>query len=218
MLATSDAQRLNAMKFEHACFISFPRGPGNDTKFADEFFNVFTKHLADFDKNLSIFKYDRCEHRRQGDDWAQWIQRELCHSASMIAVCAPNYFNGSPACVSEFRGMETLIESRTAALGEKTRDWLLGVRLKDTVPMPALNPYDVRDFLDCCVSPKRVYSVQKNREAVEKLANRVYNHWNWVHSKGRNQLLGQADICGQFTLPRKAAEQADPFPHAGAVT
>ena len=207
------------MEFEHACFISFPRGSGKDSQFADQFYFEFKEHLAAFDKNLSIFKYDRCEDRRRGDDWTLWIQRELCHSASMIAVCAPNYFNGSPACVSEFRGMETLIDSRTAALGGlTTANWLLGLRLKDSIPMPALNPYDVRDFLDCCASPEKVRTMHKHRQEVEKLADRVYRHWVWVHSGGRNQLLGQADICKAFTLPRGAAEQADPFPHAGAVT
>ena len=207
------------MKFEHACFISFPTGSGKDSQFADQFYFEFKEHLAVFDKNLSIFKYDRCENRRQGDTWSLWIQRELCHSASMIAVCAPNYFKGSPACVSEFRGMETLIGSRTAALGGlKTTDWLVGLRLKDGVAMPALNPYDVRDFLECCASPKKVRSVQKHREEVAELAKRVYNHWNWVHSEGRNQRLDQADICSAFKLPEEAAAPADSFPHVGAVT
>lgn len=206
------------MKFEHACFISFPRGSGKDSQFAQQFFLEFSEHLAALDKTLSIFKYDRCEDRRRGDDWSLWIQRELCQSASMIAVCAPNYFNGSPACVSEFRGMEALIVSRTNALGgAATRDWLVGLRLKDSIPMPALNPYDVRDFLDCCASPEKVRKMHKHRQEVEKLAERVYKHWVWVHGGGRDVLLGQADICRGFALPREAAAPADLFPHAGAV-
>lgn len=104
------------MPFEHACFISFSRGSGKDSQFADEFFNEFVQHLLVYDKNLSVFKFDRCEDRRRGDAWDLWIQRELCHSAMMIAVCAPNYFNGSPGCVSEFKGMEVLITSRSTAL------------------------------------------------------------------------------------------------------
>jgi hypothetical protein len=136
----------------------------------------------------------------------------------MIAVCAPNYFNGSPACLSEFRGMETLIDSRTAALGVQTRNWLVGLRLKDRIPMPHLNPYDVRDFLECCASPEKVRRMHKYRVIVENLAERVYNHWVWVHSEGRDKCLGQLDICGRFVLPREAADPADCFPHAGAVT
>ena len=140
------------MPLAHACFISFPRGAGKDSQFADHFFDEFTEHLAALDKTLSVFKYDRCEHRRKGDDWTLWIQRELCDSAMMIAICAPNYFNGSPACVSEFKGMETLIAQRTTAMGGlPCNDWLLGIRLKDKFPMPALNPYSVRDFLQIVV-------------------------------------------------------------------
>lgn len=207
------------MKFEHACFISFSRGSGKDSQFADHFYFEFKDQLAALDKTLSVFKYDRCEHRRQGDDWTKWIQRELCHSASMIAVCAPNYFNGSPACVSEFSGMETLIGSRAAALNQPAcRDWLLALRLKDSIPMPRLNPYDVRDFLDCCASPEKVRRMHKYRVVVEQLAERVYKHWVWLHSGNHAQLLQQADICGGFVLPKEGAAAADPFPHAGAVT
>ena len=117
------------MALEHACFISFPRGPGKDSQFAEHFYVEFTQQLAALDKTLSVFKFDRCEDRRKGDDWTLWIQRELCQSAMMIAVCAPNYFNGSPACVSEFRGMETLIAQRTGVLGVPRNDWLVGLRL-----------------------------------------------------------------------------------------
>jgi hypothetical protein len=105
------------MALQHACFISFPRGLGKDSQFADHFFNEFKEHLAVLDKNLSVFKYDRCEDRRRGDAWDLWIQRELCDSAMMIAICAPNYFNGSAGCISEFKGMEALIAKRTNALG-----------------------------------------------------------------------------------------------------
>jgi len=206
------------MAFEHACFISFPRGSGKDSQFARHFFDEFREHLAALDKTLTVFKYDCCEDRRRGDDWTRWIQRELCHSASMIAVCAPNYFNGSPACVSEFGGMETLIGLRTQALGgEQTRDWLLGLRLKDRLPMPRLDPYDVRDFLDCCASPEKVRRMHRHREVVEQIAERVYRHWQWVHAQGRDRLLGQADICSGFALPQERPAAADRFPHAGAV-
>src|SRR5260221_2978030 len=175
------------MALEHACFVSFSRGSGKDSQFADLFYLEFSEHLAALDKRLSVFKYDRCNHRRRGDDWTLWIQRELCHSASMIAVCAPNYFNGSPACVSEFGGMETLIGVRTAALGGAiTRDWLFALRLKDVIPMPRLNPYEVLDFLDCCASPEKVRRVHKYRVVVEQLSERVYTHRGVLHSVCRD--------------------------------
>lgn len=205
------------MALEHACFISFPRGPGKDARFADFFYEEFTEQLATLDKTLSVFKYDRCEHRRQGDDWTLWIQRELCASAMMMAVCAPNYFNGSPACVSEFRGMEVLIAERTRVLGTVRRDWLMGLRLKDKIPMPALNPYDVRDFLDCCASPEKVRRVHRYRQVVEALAERVYAHWLWLHDGGRAAQLQAAGICGDFTLPAQAGVDPGEFPYAGGV-
>lgn len=205
------------MTLEHACFISFPRGPGKDSRFADLFYDEFTEQLATLDKTLSVFKYDRCEHRRQGDDWTLWIQRELCASAMMMAICAPNYFNGSPACVSEFRGMEVLIAERTRVLGTPRRDWLMGLRLKDKIPMPALNPYDVRDFLDCCASPEKVRRVHRYRQVVETLAERVYEHWRWLHSDGRVAQLQAAGICAAFSLPAQLGVTAGEFPFAGGV-
>lgn len=207
------------MPFEHACFISFSRGSGKDSQFADQFFKEFVDHLSVYDKNLSVFKFDQCEHRRKGDAWDWWIQRELCHSAMMFAVCAPNYFNGSPGCVSEFKGMQLLITSRSTALGDsQCNDWLVVLRLKDTVAMPALNPsYRVVDFLDCCASPEKVRRVHKHRQTVEKLADRVYRHWEWVHDEQRKAALEAANICTTFKLPPADPAAADPFPHAGAV-
>jgi hypothetical protein len=204
---------------EHACFISFPRGTGKDTQFAQHFYDEFLEHLGALNKTLSVFKYDRCEARRRGDDWTKWIQRELCHSACMIAICAPNYFNGSPACVSEFTGMETLIAERAKALGcGENRNWLLGLRLKDRIPMPRLNPYDVCDFLDCCASPEKVRRVHKYRRIVENLAERVHSHWEWLKASQRIDLLGKANICGGFELPSQTPDASDSFPHLGGVT
>lgn len=206
------------MPLKHACFISFPRGNGKDSQFAEHFFIEFTEQLATLDKTLSVFKYDRCESQRRGDAWPLWIQRELCCSASMIAVCAPNYFSGSPACVSEFLGMEMLIGKRTRVLGGLfCDDWLIGLRLKDKFEMPMLNPYRVIDFLDCCASPERVRSIHKHRKTVEELAERIYRHWQWLHRDGRVDALDHADICGGFTLPIAASAVADAFPHAGGV-
>lgn len=205
------------MAIEHACFISFPRGPGNDSLFANYFYDEFVKHLALYDKTLSVFKFDRREERRQGDDWTLWIQRELCSSAMMMAVCAPNYFNGSPACVSEFRGMELLIGERTKVLGTATRDWLLGLRLKDKVPMPALNPYDVQDFLECAVSPEKVRRMHSYRKVVSELADRVYAHWTWLQGAGRASQLQAAGICGAFKLPHAPSTTPAAFPFAGGV-
>jgi hypothetical protein len=206
------------MALQHACFISFPRGLGKDSQFADHFFNEFKEHLAVLDKNLSVFKYDRCEDRRKGDAWDLWIQRELCDSAMMIAICAPNYFNGSAGCISEFKGMEALIAKRTNALGGLAcEDWLIGLRLKDTFAMPALNPYPVRDFLDCCASPEKVRRMHKYRRIVEELADKVYKHWRWLHDNGLHSQLAAANICATFTLPKVGLESPDPFPHAGGV-
>ena len=136
----------------------------------------------------------------------------------MIAVCAPNYFNGSQGCISEFTGMETLIIKRTKALGGLVcNDWLVGLRLKDKLPMPALNPYDVRDFLDCCASPEKVRRVHKYRKVVENLADRVYTHWLWLHGDGRDTMLATANICGTFALPTSQTSPPDPFPHLAGV-
>lgn len=204
------------MPIDHACFISFPRGPGKDTQFAAHFYEELVAQLAAYG-NLSVFKYDRCEDRRQGDTWSGWIQRELCSSAMMFAVCAPNYFVGSPGCVSEFRGMERLILERTKALGEPTKQWLVALRLKDKVPMPALQPYYVYDFLECLASPEKVRRVHRLRAIVETLADRVYEHWQWLQTDERLHRLEAASVCRTFTLPEPDLPQRVEFPFAGGI-
>ena len=207
------------MAIEHACFISFPRGVGNDTRFAQHFYDEFVAQLGLIDKSLSVFKFDRCEERRQGDDWSLWIQRELCSSAMMLAVCAPNYFKGSPACVSEFRGMEQLIAERNKVLGPppKKPDWLLALRLKDSIPMPALNPYPVRDFLDCAIAPEKVRTLLRYRRVVSELADLVYEHWSWIQDAGRGAQLHAAGICRVFRLPPEESATPAAFPFTGGV-
>ncbi len=203
--------------FEHACFISFSRGQGKDSQFADHFFEEFSEHLAAWNKNLSVFKYDRCEGRRRGAEWEAWIQHELCHSAMMIAICAPNYFQGSPGCVSEFRGMEQLIEQRSQVLATPSSDWLVGLRLKDTAAMPALAPYNVLDFLDCFATPRSVRRRMQHRQTVEQLADRVHRHWVWLHDQNRDVMLQNANLCRVFSLPPPDEPASDAFPRLGTV-
>lgn len=208
------------MTFEHACFLSFPRDAGNASTFAQALYCELKKHLDVYGKNqFRIFKYDQCEERRQGDDWALWIQRELCQSAMMVAVCAPTYFNGSAGCVSEFDGMELLAQRRGALLTSAAEhNWIVGLRLKDTVPLPRLNKnYHVVDFFDCCASPRRIKEVRHNRDLVEKLADRIYAHWQWVNQHPLRAQLQQADICATFALPSGAVTAADAFPHGEGV-
>jgi hypothetical protein len=211
----------SVMSFTHACFLSFPRGAGNASKFADLFYDELKDQIAVYGKDeLSIFKYDQCEERRQGDDWTLWIQKELCHSAMMVAVCAPTFFTGSSGCVSEFDGMEELARQRCDSLSEadKKNDWIVGLRLKPDVPLPKLNAgYHVVDFYDCCASPAQVRSVNRNRKKVEALADRIYKHWQWVKHHPRLSDLQQADLCANFSLPGGQATPPDAFPHPGGV-
>lgn len=206
------------MNLSHACFISFPRGDGKDTVFAEYFFLELKEALATIDKKLSIFKFDKCEDRRRGDDWTRWIQRELCSSAMMFAICSPNYFNGSPGCVSEFHGMEELIRSRTQALGKDAIEkWLICLRLKDTFPMPALKNHPVYDFLDCCSSPEKIRRIHKHRKTVEQLADNVYKHWQWLQEQSAREKFSRANICQEFRLPSNHSDGADSFPINGGV-
>ena len=209
------------MTFEHACFLSFPRDAGKASMFAQEFYCELKEHMEVYGKNeLSIFKYDQREERRQGDDWTLWIQRELCLSAMMVAVCAPAYFSGSPGCVSEFDGMELLAQRRCTSLIEpgQGQDWIIGLRLKSQVPLPRLDKgYHVVDFFDCCSSPAKVRGSREHRNTVEKLADRIYQHWQWIRTHPNLAQLHQANLCAAFQLPGSAAAAADPFPHAGGV-
>jgi len=206
--------------FEHACFMSFPRDAGNASTFADEFYDELVEQLHVYDKHLSIFKFDKCESRRRGDDWSAWIERELCHSAMMVAVCAPAYFSGSAGCVSEFEGMELLVAQRSVPLAPlpDSSDWIVGLRLKDGYPLPRLKPqYPVLDFFDCCTDPRRVRRVMAHKRSVEKLADRIWNHWTWVSAHPHRAQLQAANICGAFKLPASALAAADSFPYPTGV-
>lgn len=57
----------------------------------------------------------------------------------MMAICAPNYFNGSLAWVSEFRGVELLIAERDNVRGMPTHElgygiWIPRARLSPQFP------------------------------------------------------------------------------------
>jgi hypothetical protein len=209
------------MAFEHACFLSFPRDAGKATDFAHAFYEELQDHLAVYGKKeLAIFKYDQCEARRRGDDWTLWIQRELCHSAMMVAVCPPTYFSGSPGCVSEFDGMELLATQRNKFLPDamQPRDWIIGLRLKASVPLPRLNSgYHLVDFFDCCASPQDVRRNKSHRAKVEVLADRIYQHWEWIKKHPDLAKLQQAQLCSTFTLPSGTVTAPDAFPHPGGV-
>ena len=203
--------------FEHACFISFPNEAGHATVFANAFYDELQDQIAVYDKHLSIFKWDRCEERRKGDDWTLWIQRELCHSAMMISVCPPTYFNGSEGCVSEFDGMERLLAQRAQVLAGAPLEWIIGLRLKEGIPLPKLNPHPVVDFFSCCDSPQEVRRVRAKRQEVGKLADRIWKHWDHLNSHPNNGALQAADLCGSFGFRRVSLAASDPFPHAGGA-
>jgi hypothetical protein len=209
------------MPFTHACFLSFPREAGKATLFAQEFYSELKETIAVYGKDdLPIFKYDQCEDRRMGDDWTLWIQRELCQSAMMVAVCAPVYFNGSPGCVSEFDGMELLAQKRCAELSaaDKLPNWIIGLRLKSQVALPRLNKgYHVVDFFDCVEEPRNVRRKKQHRQTVEALADRIYQHWQWVKNHPNLARMHNANICASFQLPNGATTPPDEFPHAGGV-
>jgi hypothetical protein len=205
---------------EHACFISFSSGIGKDTKFARYFYDEFIESLAGYNKTLSVFKYDvpACESRRNAAAWPLWIQHELCHSAMMFAVCAPNYFTGSPACVSEFWGMHQLGTRRESILGKPALDWIQALRLGDNIPMPALDGRaTVTDFPEAFADPRIVRDSRRYKSRVAQFAKDVYMHWKWLHEDGRVQLLATAAPCSAFNLPDPTATTPDPYPHFGGV-
>lgn len=116
--------------------------------------------------------------------------------------------------------MEELVQRRCAALSiAPTHDWIIGLRLKETVPLPRLNRPNchVVDFFDCCANPHHVKSLKHNRLAVAGLAFRIYKHWQWLHEHPKLAQLQQAAICSTFVLPKGAQGAADAFPHSGGV-
>lgn len=207
------------MPFTHACFLSFPRRAGFATEFADKFYDHLVSHLAGIDKSLTVFHSEReqfVRHRR-GDDWRLWVQRELCHSAMMIAVCAPAYFNSSDGCASEFTGMETLVRRRRAVLGAAApQNWIIALRLKQNYELPRIDPYRVEDFFECAASPARIKS-RRCSDVVARLADEIHAHWRMVHSPTCASSLINANLCHDFRLGDAALEPADDFPHAGGV-
>ncbi|MEO8132579.1 MAG: hypothetical protein ABI831_01175 [Betaproteobacteria bacterium] len=208
------------MTFEHACFISFPNDAGNATTFAQCFFEELQGHLAPYDKDLSIFKWDCREDRRRGDAWATWIGRELCRSAMMVAICPPAYFNSSEGCVSEFDGMENLAASRSEMLAccVGDMDWIIGVRLKEKAELPRLKPdYGVIDFFECASTPKDVRRLKRNRQKVEQLADRIWRHWQSIDRHANRVALENAQLCKQFLLSRVDMTKPDAFPQLGAA-
>ncbi len=208
------------MTFRHACFLSFPRDAGPASIFAQEFYEELVAQLKVYQKSgLSIYKFD-LDRKVHDPNWQPRIAENLCHSAMMVAVCAPTYFNDSPACVSEFDGMETLIHQRQALLevNEQT-NWIIGLRLKANFHLPRLDNScnHVVDFSDCCSDPRRVKNSAKLRKEVERLADDIYKHWQWLQNHPKLADLYQANLCANFQLPPNALGTADAYPQVGGV-
>ena len=170
-------------------------------------------------KGLSIYKFDLDE-KVNAPNWQPRIAEHLCHSAMMIAICAPTYFNDSPACVSEFDGMEALIKQRQALLAKDDHapHWIIGLRLKAKFHLARLDGnYHVADFSDCCSDPKRVRNLARPRKEVEKLADQIYEHWQWIKQHPNLANFHQANLCANFQLPKNSVGVPDAYPHAGGV-
>lgn len=205
-----------AMAFKHACFLSFPTASGNATAFAEHFYEELNAQLLVYDRDLSVFKYDRREHERRGANWQAWVQRELCHSATLVAICSPSYFSGSPACIAEFHGMEQLVAARDGLMASNGKtNWIIATRLRISESMSALDPYKTVDFLDCATTPKRVRTVRANRDKVADIVNSILAHWEYVNEPHNLHALKTANLCDSFALPRAKPAKADAYPTLG---
>jgi hypothetical protein len=177
----NDANRVAAMNYANACFISYKRPPQRLSRRSAlgkpqskhlwiEFAEVFQKRLDKYlTTNLPSF---RDEHLQPGDDYPRALAVNLCESMCMVALVVPEYFESS-WCNAEWEAMASLEEKR---LGKGKFQLIFPVICTGdpAILRPRFGPridVDLRDIVSPAKQMDSVRTLTKIRSIAEKINN-----------------------------------------------
>lgn len=188
---------LDSAGYEFHCFISWPHIDDPDT------IECARRFKADLESNLrqvipepKVFL--STEDIAGGDKWRRVLKNSLCRSLSMVAICAPIYYDPSHLwCGIEWAAMEQLAESR---IPDEQFGAIIPVLIRRYDPLP--EPVKEAQFYDISngiLLGKGFYRTNSYRQTVREIADRILEIASTIHA---NRIKPD---CEEFTIPTESA-------------
>jgi TIR domain len=193
------AQWLQDAGYEHHCFISWPHVKSRDVK--DCAINVklmIEQFLAISVHSPKVFIDE--DGIPGGAEWEETLRRVLCRSVTMVAICAPIYYDSSHKwCGLEWAAMDMLSTIRLAGEGVKAVIPLI-IRIREDEPLPeAVSSLQYFDFSSIMTMGRRYYTTQEYRKNIQKIVNRIDEIALTLANR-----QAQA-VCDTFQIPTESA-------------
>src|SRR5439155_9188917 len=105
-----------------------------------------------------------------GAEWRETLRRGLCSSLTMVAICAPIYYDSSHRwCGLEWAAMDML--STVRLVGEDFKAIIpLVIRIREDEPLPdAVSSLQHIDFSNIMTMGRRYYRTQECRRNIQKI-------------------------------------------------
>jgi hypothetical protein len=162
-------QWLSNAGYKHLCFVSYPRI--RNPFMRDCAIQVSQAIQGELDMrtgNPSVYLDTSIE---VGTDWAASLKRELCHSLTMVALCAPIYFHPAHKwCGLEWAAMDSLCDQRLSAEGVRTIIPLI-IRVSEPLP-PAVSKVQYIDISQLTLT-STYHKNRKFRLHIEQVVNKI---------------------------------------------
>lgn len=195
--------------YEFHCFISWAHtGSKEMTDCAIRVRDTIQSELSALIQNPRVFLDAR--DFSAGDDWREGLMISLCKSLTMVAICAPIYYQDAHKwCGQEWAAMDMLSQKRLA--GEDFKPIIpLIVRISDPLPGVVAEVQYI-DFSCVTTRSRRYYVTQEFKSKIQEIGKRIEQIALIIV---RNQV--EAD-CEQFQFPTESAflsylAKSQPFP------
>ena len=195
MTITQCEEWLQRAGYEHQCFISYPRiRDPIMSDCANRVKEAIENDLSQLISNPNVFLDTSMI---GGTDWEKRLKNALCHSISMVALCAPIYYHPDHNwCGLEWAAMDTLCEKRIP--GEDIRTIIpLIVRVSAPLPDPVsrVQSIDISRLL----LTRHYYHTNNFRSYIRQVVSLIERV---AIAVARNEVVAD---CRQFEIPQTSA-------------
>ncbi len=192
-------QWLQNAGYGYHCFISWPHTKSTDVSdCARNVKKLIEEYLAISVPNPRVFLDETGI--PGGAEWQETLRHVLCKSVTMIAICAPIYYDPSHKwCGLEWAAMDMLSQKRL--VGERVKAVIpIIIRIREDEPLPdAISRLQYFDFSSITTVGKRYYKTSECREKIKK----IVNHIDDIASILANRQAGTD--CENFEIPPESA-------------
>jgi hypothetical protein len=211
---------LNEAGYEYHAFVSYPRIKKADgTPDVEHPINLCARQVRDALVRQLAYSVPNPRvfldvEMGGGVDWERRLQRALCRSVVMVAICAGIYYHPSHAwCGLEWAAMDALGRRRLRD-SELLAIFPLMLKRERSLPPAAVRVPQWADVSGAALS-RRYYSTKSFGRNIEEVVTHVERVAETIHA--RDEACG----CGQFEFPQTSAfadwqPEAPEFPLTGS--